>query len=306
VVVDKPAGLSSAQTLARVKRLFKANKAGYAGTLDPFATGVMVCCLGQATRLSGFFLGGEKTYSGVMVLGVETDTQDATGRVIGSRPAADVDRAAIHAVMARFTGVIHQVPPSYSALKHQGVPLYRLARRGQPVVKAARPVEVIALKAAAIRLPEIDFTVTCTAGTYVRTLCHDIGRELGCGGHLKALRRLACSGFTIEEAATIDELTRMAAAGTLDRKRIGMADALRGMPTFCTDAKLALRIRHGQDISARDLPGARTGPVKMVDGAGRLLAVLNLTADGRVGYQCVFGVEKAAAASPASGCWQVS
>lgn len=275
VVVDKPAGLSSAQTLARVKRLFKAKKAGHAGTLDPFATGVLVCCLDQATRLADFFLGGAKTYAGVMVLGITTDTQDATGRVVATAPVGEPDKAAIAAVFARFTGTVHQVPPAYSALKHQGVALYKLARQGRPVVKPARPVTIMALDVDAVRLPQIAFTVTCSAGTYIRTLCSDIGLALGCGGHLKELRRLAASGFTIAEAATLEALAAGAEQGTLDRCRIGMAEALRHLPAHRADDALAAAIAHGRPIGPAALAGVTEGTVKVVDGQGRLLAVLD-------------------------------
>jgi len=275
VVVDKPAGLSSAQTLARVKRLFEAKKAGHAGTLDPFATGVMVCCLDQATRLADFFLGGEKTYAGTMVLGIATDTQDATGRVIATAPVPELDKAAIAAVFARFTGTVNQVPPAFSALKHQGVALYKLARQGQPVVKPARPVTIMTLDVEAVCLPRITFTVTCSAGTYIRTLCSDIGLALGCGGHLQELRRMAASGFTIAEAATIEELAAWAEAGTLAQRLIGMAEALRHLPAHRADAALASAIAHGRPIGPSALPGVTAGLVKVVDGGGRLLAVLH-------------------------------
>jgi len=290
VVVDKPAGLSSARALARVKGLFKAQKAGHAGTLDPFATGVMVCCLDRATRLAGFLLGGEKTYAAVMVLGIETDTQDLTGQVIAAKPVEGVDEAGLNAVFARFTGTLQQVPPAYSALKHQGVALYKLARRGQPVVKAARPVVITALSVKAIDLPQVAFTVTCSAGTYIRTLCNDIGRALGCGGHLHELRRLAASGFSAEEALGLEELGARAQAGTLDQCRIGMAEALRNMPAFRADGELAAAIAHGRRIDAAALPGVANGPVKIVDRRGRLLAVLNRQPGNAVfDYRGVFG-----------------
>ncbi len=277
VVVDKPAGITSAGVVAAVKKMFGARKAGHAGTLDPFATGVLVCCLNQATRLAQFFLHGEKAYDATLCLGVETDTQDATGRIVASADRLDLEPDDVRAAFERFKGEIEQVPPAYSALKHRGVPLYKLARRGTPVRKAARRVVVTQLEIRAIRLPEVRFDVVCSAGTYVRTLCADIGAMLGCGGHLKTLRRVASGGFTIAEAVALETLERQAGPTRLDAVSISMADALRHMPAAVADASLAERIRHGRKLSARDLgdaPGGDPGLVKILDAEGDLLAVL--------------------------------
>lgn len=293
VIVDKPAGTTSARVLAEVKRLCNAKKAGHAGTLDPFATGVLVCCLNQATRLAQFFLHDWKKYRGTLHLGIDTDTQDPTGQVLSEKDTATVTAADIRRVAGRFTGTLEQVPPAYSALKHKGTPLYRLARRGQPVQKPPRKVTIEQLTILKIAIPFVHFEVTCSAGTYIRTLCADMGRQLGCGGHLKSLQRLESSGFAIAEAVTLEGLARLAAADMLDGQLISMADALRGMPAVAVGPDLAGRIGHGQQVNRSDLTDLRhlepTAVFKVLDEGGRLLAVMSLSEEGqRLKYSCVF------------------
>jgi tRNA pseudouridine55 synthase len=293
VIVDKPAGATSAQVLARVKRLCRVNKAGHAGTLDPFATGVLVCCLNQATRLARFFLHDRKTYRGTLHLGIETDTQDPTGQVLAEKDTAALTAADIQNLVDRFTGTMEQVPPVYSALKHKGTPLYRLARNGRAVQKPPRRVTIEALTILDIAIPLVRFEVTCSAGTYIRTLCADMGRELGCGGHLKALRRLESSGFTIAEAVPLDELEQKAAQGTLDGCLISMSDALRGMSAVTAERRLADKIGHGQPVSRSDLADLpdleSAADFKVLDSRGRLLAVMAAPEGSRrLKYSCVF------------------
>lgn len=293
LVVDKPAGKSSAGVLADVKRLYGAKKAGHAGTLDPFATGVLVCCLNQATRLARFFLHDRKKYRGTLHLGVETDTQDPTGRVLAESNPAAVTAADVRQAASRFTGTIEQVPPAYSALKHKGTPLYRLARKGQPVLKPPRQVTISQLTILEVAIPFVRFEVTCSAGTYIRTLCADIGRLLGCGGHLKTLQRVESSGFTLAEAVTPDNLVRLAGTAALDNRLISMGDALRGMPVVKADQQLAERIRHGQQVTRSELADCPDlGPsavFKVLYENGELLAVMSTPQDGRwLNYSCVF------------------
>ena len=268
-------------------------KAGHAGTLDPFATGILVCCLNQATRLARFFLHDWKKYTGTLHLGIETDTQDLTGQVLAENSTAAVTAEDIRQAAARFTGTIEQVPPAYSALKHKGTPLSRLARKGQPVQKPPRRVTIAKLTILEITLPFVSFEVTCSAGTYIRTLCADIGRQLGCGGHLNTLRRLESSGFTIAEAITLDDLHRLADSGSVDNRLILLADALRGVPAVTVDHKLADRIKHGQQITDAELTDypdlEPSAAFKVLDESGRLLAVMTSPANGRrLNYSCVF------------------
>ncbi len=293
IIVDKPAGTTSARVLAEVKRLCKAKKAGHAGTLDPFATGVLVCCLNQATRLASFFLHDRKKYRGTLHLGIETDTQDPTGQILSEKDAATVTTEEIRRVAGRFTGTLEQVPPAYSALKHKGTPLYRLARKGHPVQKPPREITIEQLTILEIAIPFVNFEVTCSAGTYIRTLCADMGRQLGCGGHLKSLQRLESSGFAIAEAVTLDDLVQSAATDTLDGQLISMVDALRGMPAVTVGLELASRIGHGQWVDRSDLadcPGLEPSTVfKVLNKNGRLLAVMSYPEEGqRLKYSCVF------------------
>jgi tRNA pseudouridine55 synthase len=293
LVIDKPAGISSARALARVKQLCGVKKAGHAGTLDPFATGVLVCCLNQATRLASFFLHDRKKYRGTLHLGIETDTQDPTGQVLAENDPTAVTAADVRRVAARFTGTIEQVPPAYSALKHKGTPLYRLAREGRPVQKPPRRVSISQLAILEVAVPFVSFEVTCSAGTYIRTLCADIGRQLGCGGHLKSLQRLESSGFTLAEAITLDAFAQLAAADTHDRKLISMAAALRGMPAVTVDRKLADRLGHGQLVNRSEIVACQhlesPAVFKVLDESGRLLAVMSSPEDGqRLNYSCVF------------------
>lgn len=297
LIIDKPAGISSAGVVAAVKRQTGARKAGHAGTLDPFATGVLVCCLNRATRLSRFFLGGRKRYEAVVCLGRETDTQDATGRVTAEMPYDHVDEALIMAYAARFEGWSDQLPPVYSALKHRGKPLYKLAREGAAVQKPPRRVFIQSIQILDIRLPGIRMDVNCSAGTYIRTLASDLARSMGTCGHLAALNRLASSHFVLSRAVKLDDLAQLAESGRLRERIIPMAEALSDFPQAVADAQLTEKIHHGRTIRENDLAiagidtGSRSHPyIKVVDrSSGDLLAVLETPAQGRTyGYCCVF------------------
>jgi tRNA pseudouridine55 synthase len=293
VVVDKPEGISSAGVVARVKKLFSARKVGHAGTLDPLATGVLVCCLNRATRLSQFLLKGDKMYEAELVLGTATDTQDTTGTIVARHPLTGITEERIRAAAAGFVGPITQVPPVYSALKHQGIPLYKLARQGKAVEKPARPIRIHRLELLAIDLPRVRFTVSCSSGTYVRTLCADIGRELGCGGHLLRLRRTASSGFTTHDAWDLERLTQWQATGRLQETVISMSAALPFMPQVVADEAMANKIRHGMKLAEADFGDpprmSDPGAFKVVDRHGCLIAVISESqAPGNYNYCCVF------------------
>lgn len=293
VVVDKPDGLSSARVVSRIKGLFGARKAGHTGTLDPFATGVLICCINRATRLSQFFLKGDKTYEAVLRLGSATDTQDATGVVTARHPVDRVSEAMVVQTAMRFTGEISQVPPIYSALKHEGTPLYKLARRGKAVEKPARQVRIDRLDILDLDLPDVRFSVSCSSGTYIRTLCADMGSALGCGGHLKSLRRTTSCGFSTERAVGLDALDQLKGQGRLDEAVIGMNDALHFMPAAVAGDVLARKILNGKKLWAVDFPTrpatTEQGFFKVVDQNGHLIAVLgdSAAADNYI-YCCVF------------------
>ena len=297
IVIDKPGNISSAGVVRLVKKTLNAEKVGHAGTLDPFAEGVLVCCLNQATRLAEFLLHGKKKYNAVLKLGEETDTQDFSGTVVSSAKPVEVSPQTIKTVFNKFEGPIEQLPPVYSALKHKGVPLYKLARRGKPIQKPPRCVQIYDITLQEFALPLIRFEVTCSAGTYIRTLGADIGKSLGCGGHLTALKRLESSGFTLNQAISISELEKLSNSTKLSERIIRMADALPDMPQFRADTQLAEKIRHGKMISASDLAGLhgaggthRTeSEIKMVDRDGDLIAILKYSETGhRLEYRCVF------------------
>ena len=295
IVIDKPANISSAKAVATVKRTLRADKAGHTGTLDPFATGVLVCCINSATKLARFFLNGDKKYHAVLHLGVRTDTQDSSGKIEASSDHIEFSDQMIHSAVKKFEGTIEQLPPVYSALKHKGIPLYRHARKGNPIQKPPRRVHISYIDILETSLPQVTFEVFCSAGTYIRALCSDIGVSLGCGGHLKELRRIESSEFSIDEALTLSELEKLADEGDISERVINMVDALRGMPAVVADNKLTQKIKHGKLIENNDInpipPFGSKGFIKVVDTDNQLLAVMrHAPEDNRLNYCCVLPI----------------
>ncbi len=297
IAVDKPQNITSAKVVAYVKRLLNARKVGHAGTLDPFAQGVLVCCINEATRLARFLLAGDKTYEATLKLGIETDTQDSTGTVTAESRGVDYTENTIRSVVKQFEGSIKQQPPVFSALKHKGMPLYKLARKGSPIQKPARNVHISSIKILEIKLPLVRFKVCCSAGTYIRTLCADMGRQLGCGGHLYALRRLVSSGFKIQQAISLPALEKLARASEYSSFIVSMADALPDMPVVVADQDLIEKLRHGKPLIKKDLSfdpvsakkNMLAANIKVVDADNRLLAVLNnIKNQDKFSYACVF------------------
>ena len=293
IVIDKPANITSAKVVAIIKKLFGAGKVGHAGTLDPEATGILLCCINKATKLSRFFLTGSKKYEAVLHLGVETDTQDAAGKIISTSNELDFTEKTIQAVFREFEGAIEQVPPAFSALKHKGTPLYKLARKGKAVIKPSRPVFISYNKIRKINMPFISFEVCCSSGTYIRALCSDIGKKLGCGGHLKKLRRIESSGFTINEAVTLSEVEQLISTGSINDRIISMSDALHDMPEYIVDEILTKKIKHGILLTTKDFMPENTDDlknfIKIVDKNNNLTAVLKINKDSnRYNYCCVF------------------
>ena len=217
LILDKPIGLTSNQALGRVKRIFGVKKAGHTGTLDPMATGLLVICLGHATRVAAHLMNADKAYQARAHLGVITDTEDALGQVIERHVVPSLTPSQVEAVLNQFIGEIDQVPPMYSALKHQGKRLYALARLGQEVDRPARRVTIRSLTVTDWHLddsgqPGFEMAVACSKGTYIRSLVRDIGQSLGCGAHLSALRRTAALPFDIDQAVSLDALEGMSLA----------------------------------------------------------------------------------------------
>ena len=247
LLLDKPLGLSSNAALQQAKRLYGAKKAGHGGTLDPLASGLLVAVFGEATKFAGPLLEGDKEYLATLQLGSTTATGDAEGQVVERKSIPEGVEKTIPSVLERFKGEIEQVPPMYSALKRDGVPLYKLARRGEEVERKPRRVMIGELELIGFRSPLLEVRVRCSKGTYIRTLAQDIGEALGCGAHLAALRRTASGRFRIEDAAGLDALAALAPEARL-RRLLPLAELLVGLPRAELDAPSAARLRNGQAL----------------------------------------------------------
>jgi tRNA pseudouridine55 synthase len=247
LLIDKPAGITSFGVVRRVKKALQVKKVGHLGTLDPFATGLLPLALGEATKLTQFLLDESKTYLATLKLGVETDTQDLTGKITAESdylPAAEE----VLSAAGSFVGEIDQVPPMYSAVHYQGERLYKLARRGEAVEAAPRKVMIHRLAIKDVALPRVTLEVECSKGTYVRTLAHDLGRALGCGAHLISLTRLAVGPFRLEEALALDEIEKTAGPELVQRRLIPLARCLPGFKAVRVDELQARRLAQGQTL----------------------------------------------------------
>jgi tRNA pseudouridine55 synthase len=264
--IDKPAGLTSHDVVARVRRLSGQKKVGHAGTLDPAATGVLPLALGQATRLVEYLADARKGYHATLVLGVTTETDDAEGAVLAEQPIPMPDTAAIEQALARFRGPILQVPPSYSALHHQGQRLYKLAREGRAPALAPRPVRIDELRLLNWQAPYLELDVICGKGTYIRSLARDIGEALGCGAHLRHLRRTFVGAFDLARAQQLDELAPETLAGQVLAPELAVAD----WPVVYVDIAEATALRHGRPIPRRQADQQ----ARATDSDGRLVALL--------------------------------
>ncbi|MFH1502907.1 MAG: tRNA pseudouridine(55) synthase TruB [Candidatus Eisenbacteria bacterium] len=274
LVVDKPSGLTSHDVVGRLRRSTGVRRIGHAGTLDPGATGVLVVLVGKATRLSAFLMETQKAYRGRIVLGVTTDTQDADGRVTATRPVGDLDEGTIRAALAEFTGDLEQVPPMTSAIKRDGTPLYELARKGIVVERDPRPVTVESFDLLSYEPPEIAFEMTCSKGTYVRTLAADVGERLGPGAHLGRLERTRVGRFSIEDAAPLSELEALGRG--VHEAGYSMFDALSSWRAVLLDERLAETVMFGGAvrIGAPELAGVAEGDhVRLTRDGTSLLAV---------------------------------
>jgi len=246
LLLDKPSGIGSNAALQVAKRLFQAEKAGHAGTLDPLASGLLPILFGEATKFSQLALDADKEYLATARLGITTATADADGEILERRPVA-VHEAAIEPALARLRGPIAQVPPMYSALKHAGQPLYALARQGRSVERAARLVHVHELQLLRFVGDSLELRVRCSKGTYVRTLVEDLGRALGCGAHLAALRRTAAGAFRLAQATSLDQVQQATPAGR-DSLLLPLERLLADLPRVELASPLAERFARGQEI----------------------------------------------------------
>jgi tRNA pseudouridine55 synthase len=273
--INKPSGMTSHDVVDRIRRAAKMRQVGHAGTLDPIATGVLPICVGKATKIAQFLLAEDKGYEGEMLLGTVTDSQDITGKVLETRPVPELSREQIEEVFRRFTGDLDQVPPMVSAKHHKGKRLYELARQGLEVERPAQQVKIWELEVKAIRLPYIDFRVHCSKGTYIRTLCHDMGEVLGPGATMNSLVRTRCGSFSLSDAVPLDDLSDVE---HVERSLSGLEDALSGFPLVMLAPAGKQRVLRGQPVRCQDVQtwGGELGPrqlVRLQSAEGEFLAL---------------------------------
>lgn len=282
LLLDKPLGISSNLALQKVKRLFGAQKAGHTGSLDPLATGMLPICLGEATKFSQYLLDSDKHYVTTGRLGIKTATADAEGEVIQTREV-DVSEAQLLAVLDGFRGETRQIPSMYSALKHQGRPLYELARAGQTVERDAREIVIHHLELLGFDSPDLRLDVRCSKGTYIRNLVEDIGEVLGCGAHVAALRRLSVNEFPAEQMVSWQQLEQANADGgwdALDALLLPMDAGILDIPVVVLGESSSFYMRQGQAVRVRNAPLA--GLVRMYTEAGQFLGLGEIDDDGQV------------------------
>jgi tRNA pseudouridine55 synthase len=253
LIVDKPEGLTSLEVVREVKRRLGVRKAGHLGTLDPFATGVLPIAINEGTKLVPFIGEESKEYEAVLKMGEETTTDDLTGKVISRKPWEQVSPEMIHTAFRGFLGKIRQIPPMYSAVKMNGKPLYRLARKGIEVERKEREVEILNIHIEEVQPPKVRFSVSCSKGTYIRSLAKDIGRKIGCGAHLTQLRRVRSGPFTLEKAISWERLKNFSKTENLSPWLVSLREALSCLPEVIGDERLVKKIRLGKEMVVRDL-----------------------------------------------------
>ena len=279
LLLDKPVGLTSNQALQTVKRLLNACKAGHTGSLDPIATGLLPLFFGEATKLTQFLLNADKRYWTVIKLGVSTATFDSEGEATATRPVTaglrDIERT-----LLRFQGEIEQIPPMYSAIKHNGEALYKLARAGVEVEREPRPVTIYEIKALGFQDDLLTLEIACSKGTYIRTLAHDLGEILGCGAHVVQLRRLAIGDVSIDKAVTLERLEAL--ASPMERAQLlqPVDSVLHAVPDVHLTSLAAHYLKQGQSVSARH--GLAPGWVRLYEGDSRFLGMGQVLDDGQV------------------------
>ncbi len=284
LVVDKPAGMSSNDAVQRAKWMFKARKVGHTGSLDPLATGVLPLCFGEATKFSQYLLTSDKKYWTRIKLGVRTDSGDADGQVIETLPVVDITAERIESVLAQFRGEIDQIPSMFSAVKHQGQPLYKLARQGIEVERESRRVTIHSNELTRLSGDEFELEIHCSKGTYVRTIAEDIGHALGCGAHVIALRRRLAGPYDESDLVTFAELEEKFEAGglaALDALLLPTASAVRDWPTVKLSEATAYYVRQGQPVIVAHAPPH--GWVRLMEGGQEeFIGVGEILDDGRV------------------------
>ena len=282
LVVDKPAGISSNDAVQQAKRLFGAQKVGHTGSLDPLATGVLPLCFGEATKFSQFLLDADKKYWTRIRLGVTTETGDADGEVIAEADASSVTAAQVTEKLEAFVGEIEQIPSMYSALKHQGQPLYKLARQGIEVERAPRKVTIYSAELLNVRESEIELFVHCSKGTYIRSLAEDLGAALGCGGHVSGLRRLAAGPYQEEQSISFEQLQAIDSPEALDALLLPVSSAVGSWPVMRLPQDTAHYLLRGQPVQVAHAP--TEGWVQIFESGeeDRFLGVGEILTDGRI------------------------
>jgi tRNA pseudouridine55 synthase len=271
LIVDKPAGMTSHDVVARVRRIVGEKSVGHLGTLDPVATGVLPLVLGRFTRLAQFYNEADKRYEGTIRFGWATDTYDAEGQPAGPKQSAEISLQQVENAAAEFIGEIAQFPPPFSAKKIAGIPAHRLARKGQPVELKPKQVEIKALEFYDCNGQTVCFQAWVSSGTYLRSLAHDLGKKLGCGGHLAALKRTAVREFTIDEAHSLEQLEQGQAAGRLDDLFLHPRLVLPEFPAVVASPESAARIRHGGAVNLPEF--SKAAIVRVFAGQRELLAI---------------------------------
>lgn len=277
--IDKPGGLTSHDVVARTRRLADQRRVGHAGTLDPLATGVLVVCLGRATRIVEYVTQGVKAYRARIRFGETTDTWDADGELVRREATAGLSVASVEGILPKFTGCIEQVPPMYSALKHRGVPLYRLARQGVTIEREPRTVEVHDITVVDWQLPDLVLDVRCSKGTYVRSLAHELGQALGVGAHLAGLVRTAVGPFSLCGAVALGALEAGQRSGAWLEHLLPMDCGIQSLPAVTVDEETARRIGYGQQVG---LEAPRSSEIRAYDADRRLLAIMSPGPDGEM------------------------
>ncbi len=285
LLLDKPVGLTSNGALQEVKALYKARKAGHTGSLDPIATGLLPICFGEATKISSFFLDADKRYMTVFRFGESTDTGDAEGEVIFTAPV-NVSADAIEKALAAFRGRIQQIPPMYSAIKHRGQPLYKLARQGIEIERKPRDVIVYKANWRRLNANSIEVELHCSSGFYVRTLAHEVGERLGCGAHVASLRRVGVGSFSVDNAVSLEQLRHAESVEDLDRLLIPADEGLADLPDVVLSADAAYYLCRGQPVRASGSPPS--GWVRLYAKEAGFLGVGQVMADGRVAPKRLF------------------
>ncbi|MAA49867.1 MAG: tRNA pseudouridine(55) synthase TruB [Gammaproteobacteria bacterium] len=282
LVVDKPAGISSNDVVQQAKRLFGAQKVGHTGSLDPLATGVLPLCFGEATKFSQYLLDADKKYWAQVRLGITTETGDADGEVIAQADASSVTPAQAVAALETFVGEIEQIPSMYSALKHQGQPLYKLARKGIEVERAPRQVSIYSAELLQFSEASIELRVHCSKGTYIRSLAEDLGAALGCGAHVSALRRLAAGPYEEGQATTLAELCETNDMQEMDALLLPVSSAVDSWPAVRLHEDTAHYVRQGQPVQVAHAPTDGWVQIFELAEEDRFLGVGEILTDGRV------------------------